>query len=78
MSLDFAAEFSSGLATYVLASSAAVGAGRRLQSAGALIGWFLREETTEIERGPAERTGWMQQVAVVGWELLLMNSYLEW
>jgi len=38
MSLDFAAEFSSGLATYVLASSAAVGAGRRLQSAVAVSG----------------------------------------
>jgi hypothetical protein len=60
ISLGFAAEFSSGLATYLLASSAAVGAGRRLQSAVALIGWLLREETTESERGPAERTGWMR------------------
>jgi len=66
------------LATYLLASSAAVGAGRRLQSAVALIGQLLREEATESERGPAERTGWMQAGCSSWMGAAVVESYLEW
>jgi hypothetical protein len=72
ISLDFAAEFSSGFATYLMASTAAVGAGKRLQSAVGLIGCFSRadsKEATEKMGGPAERTGWgcAMQVACSSW-----------